>query len=104
MEMRLCYITTSSKDEARVIGRALVEKKLAACVNILDAMESLYWWEGKIETGHEAVLIAKTDASLVDPLIALVKALHSYSVPCVLSVPIEKGNPDYLAWLSANLR
>lgn len=104
MEMRLCYLTASSKEEARNIGRTLVEKRLAACVNILDAMESMYWWEGKIETGEEVVLIAKTEARLVESLIATVKAIHSYSVPCVLSLPIETGNPDYLAWLAANVR
>ena len=103
MEMRFCYITTSSKDEARAIGRTLVEKRLAACVNILDGMESMYWWEGKIESGHETVLIAKTERRLMDRLIATVKAVHSYSVPCVVSLPIEEGNPDYLASLKSNL-
>lgn len=104
MDIRFCYITASSKDEALNIGRALVEKKLAACVNVLDGMESLYWWEGKIATSREAVLIAKTDKKHVEPLIAMVKALHSYSVPCVLEIPIERGNSDYLKWLGENLR
>ncbi len=104
MDMKLCYITTSSKDEARAIGRALLEKRLAACVNILDGMESHYWWEGKIETSQEAVLIAKTKGDQVDALIATVKALHSYKLPCVISLPIESGNKDYLAWLASSLR
>lgn len=103
MNTRLCYITTSTKDEARNIGRALIEKRLAACVNILDGMESMYVWEGKLETAQECVLIAKTEAELVEPLIAMVKALHSYSVPCVLSLAVDKGNPDYLKWLSTFL-
>jgi len=103
MEMRFCYITTSSKEEARAIGRTLVEKRLAACVNILDGMESMYWWENQIESAHETVLIAKTESGRVDRLIATVKALHSYSVPCVVSLPIENGNADYLAWLKSNL-
>ena len=103
MTTQLCYITTSSKDEARAIGRALIEKRLAACVNILDGMESMYVWEGNLETAQECVLIAKTEAQHVESLIALVKALHSYSVPCVLSLAVDKGNPDYLKWLGTFL-
>jgi periplasmic divalent cation tolerance protein len=104
MELRLCYITASSKDEAKAIGRALVEKRLAACVNLLDGMESLYWWEGKIESSQECVLIAKTEKRLVEPLIAMVKALHSYSIPCVLELEVGRGNEAYLQWLAENLR
>lgn len=101
--MVLAYITTKDKAEALSIGRVLVGKKLAACVNIIDGMESLYWWEGKIEEGREAILIAKTDETLVELLIAAVKATHSSSVPCVLTFRIEKGNPDYLRWLAENV-
>lgn len=104
MDMKLCYITTSSKAEAQAIGRALLEKRLAACVNILDGMESHYWWEGKLETSQESVLLAKTNGEHVDAVIATVKALHSYKVPCVISLPIESGNKEYLAWLGASLR
>lgn len=104
MDMKLCYVTASSKAEAQGIGRALLEKRLVACVNILDGMESHYWWEGKIETSQEAVLIAKTSGDHVDAVIATVKALHSYKVPCVVSLPLEAGNKDYLAWLASSLR
>jgi periplasmic divalent cation tolerance protein len=100
MDARLIYITTDSADEAQRIGRALVEERLAACVNILDGMKSLYWWEGEVSEGDETVLIAKTRSSLVDALTERVKALHSYSCPCVISVPLEGGNPDYLAWIA----
>jgi len=104
MEMVFAYITTKDKAEARRIGRGLIEKKLAACVNILDGMESYYWWEGKIDESQEAVLIAKTEKRLIEALIETVKTTHSYSVPCVLAIPVVAGNPDYIRWLGENLR
>jgi periplasmic divalent cation tolerance protein len=100
-DARLIYITTASREEAQRIGRALVEERLAACVNILGGMKSLYWWEGEVSEGDETVLIAKTRLSLVDELTARVKALHSYSCPCVISIPLEGGNLDYLAWIAS---
>ena len=102
MEMVLVYITTKDKSEAQRIGRALVQERFAACVNILDGMESIYWWEGKVESSQEAILIAKTKNTLVEKLMAKVKELHSYSVPCVLALPISQGNPGYLSWLREN--
>ncbi|MFH1362247.1 MAG: divalent-cation tolerance protein CutA [bacterium] len=99
MNFKLIYITCQDKAEAKKIGRALVEGRLAACVNILDNMESLYWWEGKLEEGKETVIIAKTRASLVEQVVKKVKELHSYDNPCVVALPIEAGSLDYLAWL-----
>jgi len=99
-ELRFCYITTETPAEAEAIGRTLVEERLAACVNIIDRMRSFYWWEGTVTEGRETVLIAKTRAALVEALTARVRALHSYSVPCVVALPIVAGNPDYLAWLA----
>lgn len=99
MDFNLVYITAASAQEARAIGRTLVEERLAACANVIDAMVSYYWWEGKLQEDSEAVLIAKTRATLVEALIARVKALHSYDCPCVVAVPIVAGNPDYLDWL-----
>jgi periplasmic divalent cation tolerance protein len=96
-----CYITAGSKDEALRIGRALVEERLAACANVLDGMMSVYWWQGALEQADEAVLIVKTRAELVDRLTARVRALHGYDCPCVVSLPIAGGNPDYLAWIAA---
>lgn len=93
------YITASSKDEALAIGRVLVEERLAACINVIDGMTSLYWWEGKIEQGKEAILIAKTADENIEPLTARVKSLHSYSVPCVAAWRITDGNDEYLEWL-----
>ena len=101
MEPIFVYMTASSAEEARRIGRALVEARLAACVNILDAMTSYYWWQGKIEEGQEAVLIAKTTRARIEALTARVKSLHSYSVPCVVGLPIAGGNQDFLDWIGA---
>ena len=99
MDCRFIYITTRDSAEAKTIGRVLVEEKLAACVNIIDRMESIYWWEGKIEEGKEAVLIAKTTAEKVPALTAKVKELSSAECPCIIALPILEGNEDYLRWL-----
>jgi periplasmic divalent cation tolerance protein len=101
MELRLVYMTAASKDEAKKIGRALVEERLAACANVIDGMESVYWWQGKLTEDREAVLIAKTRAELVEALTRRVKELHGYSVPCVVALPILAGNPAYLEWLAS---
>lgn len=100
MEITMLYITCADAAEANRIGRLLVEERLAACVNILDGMTSVYWWEGQVQDGHETVLIAKTRAAHVDAVIARVRELHSYDCPCVVSWPITKGNPDYLEWIA----
>ena len=99
MDNRFVYVTASSRDEARAIGRALVEERLVACVNILDGMSSMYWWQGEIQDDQEAVLIAKTTATRMPQVIERVQALHSYDVPCVVGLPILEGNPDYLSWI-----
>jgi periplasmic divalent cation tolerance protein len=104
MSFEFVYITASSPDEARKIGRVLVEERLAACVNIFDRMSSLYWWEGKVDEGNEAVLIAKTREDLVPAITDRVKALHSYSCPCVVALPITQGNQDFLAWIGRETR
>ncbi|UCB57282.1 MAG: divalent-cation tolerance protein CutA [Candidatus Omnitrophota bacterium] len=100
MKFSFVYITAKNKEEARKIGKELVASRLAACVNIIDNMNSIYRWEGKIQDDNEAVLIAKTKESLMDELIEKVKSLHSYSCPCVISLPVLNGNKDYLAWLA----
>ncbi len=98
------YIVTRDAPEARQLGRLLVEEKLAACVNILPQMESFYWWEGKVESGEEAVLIAKTEKKKEKALIERVRKSHSYSCPCVLSLPVQGGNPAYLQWLAESVK
>ena len=98
MQYRLIYITAKDEEEAKKIGRALVEEKLVACVNI-HPINSIYWWEGKIMEDSEIAILAKTKAELVDKVTERVKQLHSYQVPCIVSLPIEKGYPDYLKWI-----
>ncbi|MGE3145849.1 MAG: divalent-cation tolerance protein CutA [Pseudorhodoplanes sp.] len=95
------YTTWPSLVEAEEAGRAIVGKRLAACVNILPGMVSHYWWEGKLERGEEAVMIFKTRASLADAVRAAVKARHPYATPAILVLPVESVEQNYLAWLLA---
>jgi len=97
---RFVYITAASRDEALMIGRTLVAERLAASANVLPGARSVYWWQGRIEEAEEAVLVAKTRASLALRLIDRVKALHSYACPGIVTLPILEGNPDYLDWIS----
>ncbi|HJS33001.1 MAG TPA: divalent-cation tolerance protein CutA [Alphaproteobacteria bacterium] len=100
-EHRLLYITVGNIDEARRIARALVEERIAACANIVAAMESIYWWEGKPTEDREIIVIAKTRTALVERAIARVRELHSYTVPCVVALPILDGNRGFLDWIDA---
>lgn len=95
----LAYMTAADRREAARIGRALVKERLAACVNILGRIESFYWWEGKVCDGKEVAFIAKTRADLAPALIKRVRALHSYSVPCVVTLPILGGNAAFMKWI-----
>lgn len=98
------YITASSTLEARSIGHCLVKERLVACVNILPSIQSLYWWNDEIHDETETAFFAKTTTDRVDRVIERVKELHSYDCPCVVSLPIEKGNTDYLKWLVEETR
>jgi periplasmic divalent cation tolerance protein len=95
------YTTYPSTVEAEKAGRALVEKRLCACVNILPGMISHYRWQGAIERGEEVVMIIKTRASLAEEVRAAVKTMHSYSTPAILVLPIESVDKDYLEWMLA---
>src|SRR5271163_5026315 len=97
----LVYTTFPSIGEAEQAGRALVERRLCACVNILPGMVSLYWWQGAIERGEEVVMIIKTRAALAEKVRAAVKDMHSYTTPAILVLPIETVDPDYHAWIVA---
>ena len=104
MAVNFVYMTAGSKAEAQKIGKALVEGRLAACVNILDNMQSIYRWENKIQQDAEVVLIAKTTDSLVPALIDQVKSMHSYDCPCIVSLPILSGYPPFLDWVHAQVK
>jgi periplasmic divalent cation tolerance protein len=93
------FMTAASREEAETIAAALVEEKLAACVNILSAVQSVYWWEGKICREQEVFLMAKTRTNLFSRLAAKVKALHSYKVPEIIMLPISEGSAEYLQWI-----
>ena len=98
------YTTYPSIVEAERAGRALVERRLAACVNILPGMVSFYWWQGQIDRGDEVVMIIKTRASLAEPVRAAVKDMHSYTTPAILVIPIEAVDPAYHAWIEAETK
>ena len=102
--LRLLYITTSNKAEARNIGRSLVEEDLAACANIIEGMDSIYKWEGELQEERECILLIKTHYSRVNKVTRRVKEMHSYEVPCVISLTIteDEGNEEYLNWLEDN--
>jgi periplasmic divalent cation tolerance protein len=100
MPAMFVYVTASDTAEAERIGRAAVEERLAACANILPGMRSLYWWQGRIEEGAEAVLILKTTRKRLAALMARVRDLHSCDCPCIEALEVAEGNPDFLAWIA----
>jgi periplasmic divalent cation tolerance protein len=95
----LIYSTFPSAEAAETVGRALLEQRLAACVNVIPGMTSIYHWEGRIERASETVMIIKTRMALSAAAIAAAKERHPYTNPALLIVPIEGGSADYLAWL-----
>ncbi len=104
MKVNFIYMTAGSKDEARKIGKELVISRLAACVNILDNMNSFYMWEGKVQDDTEIVMIAKTTEDRVPELVEKVKSLHSYDCPCIVSIPILDGNQAFLDWIAEEVK
>lgn len=98
--IRLVYATFPSPDEAERIGRTLVDTQLAACVNILPGMTSIYRWQGTVETGQEVVMIVKTTTTRADRVVAEIKRLHPYQMPAIVIVPVCGGNSDFLGWIA----
>ncbi|NBC26080.1 MAG: divalent cation tolerance protein CutA [Bacteroidetes bacterium] len=105
-DVRLLYITTENVQEARSIGGTLVKEQLCACVNILDTMESVYWWKDELQMDAESVMLVKTTKEMVPKVTERIKELHSYDVPCVISVPLSpgEGNQSYLDWIANAVR
>ncbi|SMP66146.1 divalent cation tolerance protein [Desulfonatronum zhilinae] len=99
MQPIMVYMTAESMGQAKTVARELISNRLAACVNILDRMQSLYWWEGKVEESGEVVVLAKTRAELLPALAERVRAVHSYDCPCIVSWPLTDGHQPFLDWI-----
>ena len=95
----LVYTTWPSIVEAERAGRTIVERRMAACVNILPGMVSHYWWEGKIERADEVVMLIKTRASMTEPVRGAIKGLHTYTTPAFMVLPVEDLDSAYHAWI-----
>jgi periplasmic divalent cation tolerance protein len=96
----IVLVTCGSEGEASNIARSLVEERLAACVNILSPIRSIYRWQGKVWDEKECLLVIKTQKQRFEALEERVKSLHSYSVPEIIALPILQGSPPYLRWLT----
>lgn len=94
------FVTAANKKEADKIASALINNKLAACVNVIANVNSLFWWQGKAAYAKETLLIVKTRRALMHKLIKKVKSLHSYAVPEIIALPIVSGDKKYLRWLN----
>lgn len=99
MKTKLIYVTTASSNEAIRMAETVVTERLAACANILDGVTSIFHWEGKLCRENEAVLILKTTEEKTNELTARIKKLHSYECPCIVVLPIEGGNSEFLNWI-----
>lgn len=97
------YVLFANAEEAERIGRTVVEERLAACINILGSVRSIYRWQGSIETADEVAAILKTSQKEADALIMRIAGLHSYEVPCIVTWPIDKLLTSYADWLDANV-
>lgn len=100
----IVLITASSGGEAAKIAKALVDDHIAACVNIVPDVRSIFFWEGKTQDAQETLLICKSRRAQMEKLISLVKSLHSYSVPEIIALPIIAGSPEYLNWVQETVQ
>jgi periplasmic divalent cation tolerance protein len=99
-DKRIVLSTVGSEEEARKIARELIERRLAACVNIVPQIESVYRWQGKIESSREWLLLIKTTAEQFEKVRDAIRELHSYDLPECIAIVIEDGSPEYLGWLA----
>ncbi|MBX7116129.1 MAG: divalent-cation tolerance protein CutA [Myxococcaceae bacterium] len=99
----MVWMTAPNAEVAEAIAKALVNESLAACVNIVSQVRSIYRWEGKVENEAEVLMVAKTTAKSFDALAARVKALHPYQVPEIIAVPVTQGHAPYLQWLEESV-
>ena len=99
----VAYVTAPSEEVAKKLARSLVEKKMAACVNIVPKIMSVYEWEGKINEDSEVLMMIKTMSSRVPDIVELIKKEHPYDCPEVISIPIDNGSNEYLKWVQENV-
>lgn len=97
-------VTAKDKKEAQKISAGLIKSKLAACVNIIDKVDSIFFWAGKIDQAKESLLLVKSKKEKLPKIIKLVRSLHSYEVPEIIAIPIIAGDKPYLRWIDAALR
>jgi periplasmic divalent cation tolerance protein len=102
-DKRIVLTTTASEDEARKIARYLVERRLAACVNIVPRVASIYRWQGKVEEAHEWLLVVKTTTAAFGQVRESIAELHSYELPECVCLTIEDGSPTYLQWIAESV-
>ena len=102
-DKKIILTTTASREEAQKIARSLVERKLAACVNIVGPIESIYRWKGAMEASEEFLLIIKTTAAAYERVRDLIRLLHSYELPECIQLSIEDGLPNYLEWIGESV-
>ncbi|XP_016949105.1 protein CutA homolog [Drosophila biarmipes] len=99
----VAFVTTPDRESARKLARSIIDQKLAACVNIVPHIESIYLWEGKVTEDNEYLMVVKTRTSRIDELSKFVRENHPYSVAEVISLPIQNGNPPYLDWIAQSV-
>ena len=99
----ILFIAAATADEAQQISNVLLNQKKVACVNIVPKVTSLFWWQGKLDSAQESLLIVKTKASQLENIVTVVKENHSYDVPEVIALPIIGGNQDYLEWICSEV-
>ncbi len=95
-------VTAKDKKEAEKIARGLLKAKLIACANIAEGVQSLFWWQGKIDSSQEVLLVLKTKKILFKKVMTKVKSLHSYQTPEIIALPIVAGSEDYLSWINSS--
>ena len=103
-DKRLVLTTAGSEEEARNVAHALIDRKLAACVNIVPQIESIYRWQGKVESAHEWLLLIKTTSENFLAVRDAIRELHSYELPECIALAIDDGSPDYLQWLADSVK
>ena len=99
----LLYLTCANKDEAKTIARTLIDERLIACANILGKMTSVYRWEGTVVEDEEIAVLLKTRRDMAARATERVKELHSYDLPCVVGLPVQGENPDFIGWLNCEV-